>query len=306
MTLTRRRIGAVARRDEVIAFADDLLDLAAWPDYGADGHAGRRRGRGDEDRVRGLGLARAVRAGGGGRRATSCSSTTGCSGTTSRGRSTTACGASSRRSSGRASRSPPTTSRSTRTRRSATTRCSRASSASSVEAPFADIGVGGRLEPPVDPSAFGNGSRERLGREPTSFLEGPGAGRRVAIISGGGRALRRPRRPHEGYDLFLTGEPAEPSLHAARELGIHFVAAGHYATERLGVQALAARLGERFGLAVGVLRAPEPGLAASASGSRRRTRCGRSHDQQVTAVGDQARARRRSARAYSKASPTGT
>jgi putative NIF3 family GTP cyclohydrolase 1 type 2 len=53
---------------------------------------------------------------------------------------------------------------------------------------------------------------------------------------------------HEGYDLFLTGEPEEPSLHTARELGIHFVAAGHDATERLGVQALAARLAEEFGL----------------------------------------------------------
>jgi putative NIF3 family GTP cyclohydrolase 1 type 2 len=34
----------------------------------------------------------------------------------------------------------------------------------------------------------------------------------------------------------------------ARELGIHFVAAGHYATERLGVQALAQRIAQRFGL----------------------------------------------------------
>jgi putative NIF3 family GTP cyclohydrolase 1 type 2 len=35
---------------------------------------------------------------------------------------------------------------------------------------------------------------------------------------------------------------------AARELGVHFVAAGHYATERLGIQALAARIGDRFGV----------------------------------------------------------
>ena len=47
-------------------------------------------------------------------------------------------------------------------------------------------------------------------------------------------------------DLFLTGEPEEPSLQTARELGIHFVAAGHEATERLGVQALAQRLAGRF------------------------------------------------------------
>lgn len=55
--------------------------------------------------------------------------------------------------------------------------------------------------------------------------------------------------------LLAGGEELEsgPSLTAARgwarELGIHLVAAGHHATERLGVQALAAHLAERFGLA---------------------------------------------------------
>ena len=34
----------------------------------------------------------------------------------------------------------------------------------------------------------------------------------------------------------------------AREHGIHFIAGGHYATERLGVQALSARLAKEFGL----------------------------------------------------------
>ena len=53
---------------------------------------------------------------------------------------------------------------------------------------------------------------------------------------------------HEGYDALLTGEPEEPSLATARELGIHLIAAGHHATERLGVQALAAELATRFGL----------------------------------------------------------
>ena len=53
---------------------------------------------------------------------------------------------------------------------------------------------------------------------------------------------------HEGYDVLVTGEPEEPSLQTARELGIHFVAGGHDATERLGVQALSRRLAERFGL----------------------------------------------------------
>ena len=46
----------------------------------------------------------------------------------------------------------------------------------------------------------------------------------------------------------LTGEPEEPSEAAARELGVHLIAAGHHATERFGVQALAAQLADRFEL----------------------------------------------------------
>ncbi len=51
-----------------------------------------------------------------------------------------------------------------------------------------------------------------------------------------------------GADLFLTGEASEPTVHIAREEGIHFIAAGHHATERYGVQALGAHLAEAFGL----------------------------------------------------------
>jgi len=53
---------------------------------------------------------------------------------------------------------------------------------------------------------------------------------------------------HEGYDALLTGEPEEPSSATARELGIHLLAAGHYASEQFGVQALAAHLADRFEL----------------------------------------------------------
>ena len=37
-------------------------------------------------------------------------------------------------------------------------------------------------------------------------------------------------------------------MHLARELGIHYIAAGHHATERYGVQALAAEIAARFGI----------------------------------------------------------
>ena len=89
------------------------------------------------------------------------------------------------------------------------------------------------------------------------FAEGPDPVRRVAIATGSaGHDLISAAR--EGYDLYLTGEPEEPTLHTARELGITFVAAGHYATERLGVQALAERLAGEFGLEWEFLEIPNP------------------------------------------------
>ena len=49
-----------------------------------------------------------------------------------------------------------------------------------------------------------------------------------------------------GADVYLTGEVSEPTTHTAAESGVAFVAAGHHATERYGVQALGAHLSEKF------------------------------------------------------------
>jgi dinuclear metal center YbgI/SA1388 family protein len=51
-----------------------------------------------------------------------------------------------------------------------------------------------------------------------------------------------------GLDAFVSGEISEPSVHLAREYGIHYFAAGHHATERYGVQALGAHLAAHFGI----------------------------------------------------------
>ena len=126
-----------------------------------------------------------------------------------------------------------------------------------MEGPFAKIGAGGRLPAPEPLETFIDRVRERIGPEPLVFDEGPDPVERIAIVSGGaGKHVAEAAA--EGYDLFLTGEAEEPSLHLARELGITFVAAGHYATERLGVQALSARLAERFGLEWEFIELPNP------------------------------------------------
>ena len=49
-----------------------------------------------------------------------------------------------------------------------------------------------------------------------------------------------------GADAFITGEISERTVLEARELGIHFYAAGHHATERYGVKALGEHLADRF------------------------------------------------------------
>ena len=114
-----------------------------------------------------------------------------------------------------------------------------------VDRPFGGIGVGGAYAGSRE-TLLGR-IRERVNPEALVLGDEPERIERVAIVSGGG-ARYMLEAAREGYDLFLTGEPAEPSLHLARELGVTLVAAGHYATERLGVQALTARLAERFGL----------------------------------------------------------
>lgn len=51
-----------------------------------------------------------------------------------------------------------------------------------------------------------------------------------------------------GASTYLSGEISEPTVHLAREAGVAYLACGHHATERYGVQALGNHLAERFGI----------------------------------------------------------
>ena len=86
-----------------------------------------------------------------------------------------------------------------------------------------------------------------VGRTPLVLRGGDHEIRRLAVSTGAAGHDLVPAA-HEGYDALLTGEPEEPSSATARELGIHLLAAGHYASEQFGVQALAAHLADRFEL----------------------------------------------------------
>ena len=92
---------------------------------------------------------------------------------------------------------------------------------------------------------------------PLMFDFGPDLVRSVGIISGAAsRSLHD--AIHEGLDMFITGEPSEWTMNVAREARCHFVAAGHYATERLGIKALGAHLETKFGLEVEFIDVPNP------------------------------------------------
>ncbi len=69
----------------------------------------------------------------------------------------------------------------------------------------------------------------------------------IAWCSGGAQGYFQ-QAIDQGVDVYLTGEISEPQYHLAQESGVAFVAAGHHATERYGVQALAAHLSDKFDL----------------------------------------------------------
>jgi dinuclear metal center YbgI/SA1388 family protein len=110
-----------------------------------------------------------------------------------------------------------------------------------------DIGWHGRTSEAMTLAELSARVARELRRQPQVIGEPQRAVRRVAWCSGGGQCLFEEALA-QGIDVFLSGEIAEQNVHLARESGVAYIAAGHHATERYGVQALAAHLAERFGL----------------------------------------------------------
>jgi dinuclear metal center YbgI/SA1388 family protein len=122
---------------------------------------------------------------------------------------------------------------------------------------FTDWGYGGRLPEPMPVSELANRVQAKLDRPPLVFSYGPEEVVTVAILTGGAARYVRDAAAG-GYDCFVTGEADEPTKYAAKEAGIHFIAGGHYATETLGVRALAAKLASEFGIDWEFVDLPNP------------------------------------------------
>ena len=86
---------------------------------------------------------------------------------------------------------------------------------------------------------------QTTGRVPEVCAAGPTRPRRVGVITGGAGDMVE-KVAAAGIDTFVTGEGPQWSWVRAEELGINVIYGGHYATETLGVQALAAHLAKKF------------------------------------------------------------
>lgn len=118
------------------------------------------------------------------------------------------------------------------------------------------VGLVGSLPEAMAPRDFASRVAQVLQREPL-LIEAERPIRRLAWCTGAaqgyiGQAIAA------GVDAYLTGEVSESTVHSAREGGISFLAAGHHATERYGVQALGEYLAHRFAIEHRFIDCPNP------------------------------------------------
>lgn len=119
------------------------------------------------------------------------------------------------------------------------------------------LGVAGRLAEPLTRQQVVKALGSVFGQEPTAFLHGKEKVQTLGLVSGAaGRCFQTAIA--EKLDLFVTGEAEEWTMNLAREAQMNFVAGGHYATERLGVQALGDRIAQEFGVDVEFVDLPNP------------------------------------------------
>jgi len=109
----------------------------------------------------------------------------------------------------------------------------------------------------IEKQSFFTRIRDIVKRDPLVFDYGPEVINTVGIVSGGAQKDIS-QAVAAGLDLFLTGEVSEHNLWYAQEEGIHFVSAGHYATEKFGVLALGDLLENEFKISTAFIDIPNP------------------------------------------------
>ena len=133
--------------------------------------------------------------------------------------------------------------------------------ATSLEPAFemdgATIGVVAHLAEALELDEVARRIARETQRDPLVIAGGPRLVSRFGVVTGRAPGLVD-QAALLGLDLFLTGEPSEAAVHLAREENIHFVAAGHHATERFGVRALGEWLEGEVGVETRFVEIPNP------------------------------------------------
>lgn len=111
------------------------------------------------------------------------------------------------------------------------------------------VGRTGELKTPLNADALAKQFEEKLDRKPLYIKGNDREIKTVAWCTGGAQDCLK-RAAELGVDAYVTGEASEYNAHQARELGIHFFAAGHHATERYGIKALGEHLADKLDLDV--------------------------------------------------------
>lgn len=110
-----------------------------------------------------------------------------------------------------------------------------------------DIAVRGEFTQATTLGALGEKISRTLLRKPMIIGDRNKSIRQIAWCTGAAQSYFE-AAIRQGVDAFITGEISEQSVHAARESGVAFIAAGHHATERYGVQALGDHIAQKFGI----------------------------------------------------------
>jgi dinuclear metal center YbgI/SA1388 family protein len=119
------------------------------------------------------------------------------------------------------------------------------------------IGIVGRSGRGVAAAELIERCQTVTGREPLVVGRGPEVVRSVGIVSGAGASMLD-EAVALGLDAFVTGEPAERVTADAREAAVHFIAAGHHATETFGIRRAGELVAERFGVEHRFIDVPNP------------------------------------------------
>jgi len=109
------------------------------------------------------------------------------------------------------------------------------------------VGNYGRLPEYTSLDKFAEKIENTLQRKPVAISGGDHAIRKVAWCSGGAQNWIH-KAAEAGVDAYISGEISEHTVHVAREMGLHYIAAGHHATERYGAEALGEHVAAKFGL----------------------------------------------------------